>query len=188
VEATRPGWDPNEKTLLLYLPRTFTTLGTLPNADRPGGLAVGNRGGDEKGRGETFRRSFDPNDRGSVEGFGHRDNGQICFEFWDWVGGRYSMDSAIRGPVADDRDRAGSGFRENAGPSSCRGEHFRTAPAGEELAGAFGGCLGSGTDGLFWRPNRGPSCPTIMNLFFFNGQRPLANNSTGEANGQARWT
>ena len=58
------------------------------------------------------------------------------FEFWDWVGGRYSYDSAIGlslmiaiGP-ADFRDML-AGFH-------AMDEHFRTAPVREEPAGAAG--------------------------------------------------
>ena len=50
------------------------------------------------------------------------------FEFWDWVGGRYSYDSRDR-PVADDRASARTGFREMLDGFHLVDEHFRTAPA-----------------------------------------------------------
>ncbi len=58
------------------------------------------------------------------------------FGFWDWVGGRYSLDSAIglstMIAIGPDNFRAMlSGFHE-------MDEHFRTAPLEEESAGAAG--------------------------------------------------
>ena len=65
------------------------------------------------------------------------------FGFWDWVGGRYSMDSAIGlslmiaiGP--DDFRELLAGFR-------AMDEHFRAAPLGAEPAGAAGAARESGT-------------------------------------------
>ena len=65
------------------------------------------------------------------------------FGFWDWVGGRYSMDSAIGlstmiaiGP--DQFDEMLAGFHD-------MDEHFRDRPAGLEPAGADGDCWRSGT-------------------------------------------
>jgi glucose-6-phosphate isomerase len=53
------------------------------------------------------------------------------FEFWDWVGGRYSMDSAIglSTMVAIGPDN----FREMLAGFHAMDEHFRTAPLGENL-------------------------------------------------------
>ncbi len=58
------------------------------------------------------------------------------FEFWDWVGGRYSMDSAIGlstmiavGP---------ENFRAMLAGFHAMDEHFRTAPFEQQLAGAHG--------------------------------------------------
>ena len=65
------------------------------------------------------------------------------FGFWDWVGGRYSMDSAIGlstmlaiGPEQFDEMLAGFHAMD---------EHFRTAPLAREPAGAAWVCWRSGT-------------------------------------------
>ena len=66
-----------------------------------------------------------------------------AFGFWDWVGGRYSMDSAIGlstmlaiGPEGFDRLLAGFHAMD---------EHFRTAPLAREPARADGPARASGT-------------------------------------------
>src|SRR3954466_7163096 len=53
------------------------------------------------------------------------------FEFWDWVGGRYSMESAIglSTMIAVGPDR----FREMLAGSHAIDEHFRTAPLEENV-------------------------------------------------------
>ena len=65
------------------------------------------------------------------------------FGFWDWVGGRYSMDSAI-GLSTDDRDRPDA-FREMLAGFHAMDEHFRTAPFEQQPAGAAGAARPSGT-------------------------------------------
>ena len=65
------------------------------------------------------------------------------FGFWDWVGGRYSMDSAIGLSTmialgADQFDEMLAGFHD-------MDQHFRTAPLALEPAGADGHCWRSGT-------------------------------------------
>ena len=54
------------------------------------------------------------------------------FEFWDWVGGRYSYDSRHR-PVADGRDRPRAVRRDARRASASIDEHFRTAPFEQNL-------------------------------------------------------
>ena len=53
------------------------------------------------------------------------------FEFWDWVGGRYSYRLGDR-PVADDRDRSGR-VRDMLAGFHAMDEHFRTAPIEQNL-------------------------------------------------------
>ncbi len=79
------------------------------------------------------------------------------FGFWDWVGGRYSMDSAIglstMIAVGADNFRAMlAGFHE-------MDEHFRTAPFERNLP-VLMGLLASGTTTSSAR-RRSPCCPTI---------------------------
>ena len=79
------------------------------------------------------------------------------FGFWDWVGGRYSMDSAIGlstmvaiGPA---------NFREMLAGFHDMDEHFRTAPLGREPAGPDGPARGL-VRRLLRRPDRRRACPT----------------------------
>ena len=69
------------------------------------------------------------------------------FGFWDWVGGRYSMDSAIglSTMIAIGPER----FAEMLAGFHAMDEHFRTAPLAREPAGAHGRCSASGTASFF---------------------------------------
>ncbi len=78
------------------------------------------------------------------------------FGFWDWVGGRYSMDSAIglstMIAIGPDNFRAMlRGFHE-------MDEHFRSTPFEKNLPGSWVSCL-SGTP-TFWEPRPPPCCRT----------------------------
>jgi glucose-6-phosphate isomerase len=115
-----------EETLFIISSKTFTTLETMTNAVAARAWAVGKLGSEE-----AVARHFvavSTNTKG-VETFGI-DTANM-FEFWDWVGGRYSMDSAIGlstmiaiGPE-NFRDML-AGFHE-------MDEHFRTAPHEKNL-------------------------------------------------------
>ena len=119
VEATRD-LDP-EETLFVVCSKTFTTLETMTNARsaREWTLAAL---GDEDAIAKHFVAVS--TNAGEVAKFGiSTDN---MFGFWDWVGGRYSMDSAIGlstmlavGPDA---------FRELLAGFHELDEHFRTTP------------------------------------------------------------
>ncbi len=119
VEATRD-LDP-EETLFIISSKTFTTLETMTNAQTAREWALA-RLGDEKAVARHFV-AVSTNASG-VAKFGiDTDN---MFGFWDWVGGRYSMDSAIGlstmiavGP---------QGFRAMLDGFHQMDEHFRTAP------------------------------------------------------------
>ncbi len=118
VEATHD-LDPHE-TLFIVCSKTFTTLETLANAHLARAWCV-----DALGAEEAVRRHFvavSTNAEG-VAKFGI--DAANMFEFWDWVGGRYSMDSAIGlstilaiGPEQ---------FREMLAGFHAMDEHFRTA-------------------------------------------------------------
>lgn len=88
VEALR-GCNP-EETLFVVCSKTFTTLETLTNAHSARKWLVGALGNESAVRSHFVAVSINA---GEVERFGiDREN---MFEFWDWVGGRYSYDSAI---------------------------------------------------------------------------------------------
>src|ERR1700722_12388504 len=82
--------DPAE-TLFIISSKTFTTLETMTNAHSARAWLLAGLGGDEKSIAKHFV-AVSTNDAG-VSKFGI-DTANM-FGFWDWVGGRYSMDSAI---------------------------------------------------------------------------------------------
>ncbi|MBA4417002.1 MAG: glucose-6-phosphate isomerase [Syntrophus sp. (in: bacteria)] len=113
--------DPTE-TLFIISSKTFTTLETMTNAHTARAWLLHGFGGDERSVAGHFVAVS--TNRGEVAKFGI-DTANM-FEFWDWVGGRYSMDSAI-----------GLSTMLAIGPDNFRAlldgfhqmdEHFRTAP------------------------------------------------------------
>jgi glucose-6-phosphate isomerase len=125
VEATRD-LEPAE-TLFIVSSKTFTTLETMTNAASARAWCLRGLGGDEKAIAAHFV-AVSTNAKAVAE-FGI-DNVNM-FGFWDWVGGRYSMDSAIglstMLAIGPDNFRAMlSGFHEVD-------EHFRTAPFAQNL-------------------------------------------------------
>ena len=118
--------DPAE-TLFIISSKTFTTLETMTNAHTARDWSLKGLGGDEKAIAKHFV-AVSTNDA-EVSKFGI-DTANM-FEFWDWVGGRYSMDSAIglstMMAIGPDNFRAMlSGFHQID-------EHFRTAPFDRNL-------------------------------------------------------
>src|SRR5262249_58705338 len=89
VEAVRD-LDAAE-TLFIVSSKTFTTLETITNAHTAREWLVARLGGDEKSIVKHFVAVS--TNTSEVAKFGI-DTANM-FEFWDWVGGRYSMDSAI---------------------------------------------------------------------------------------------
>ena len=124
VEATRD-LDPAE-TLFIIASKTFGTLETMTNAHSARDWALASLG-DEAAVAQHFVAVSTNADRVSAFGI-DTDN---MFGFWDWVGGRYSMDSAIglSTMIAIGSDR----FREMLDGFHDMDEHFRTAPFGENL-------------------------------------------------------
>jgi glucose-6-phosphate isomerase len=111
-----------EETLFLVASKTFTTLETMTNAHTARDWALAELGGDEKAVAKHFV-AISTNAK-EVTKFGI-DTANM-FEFWDWVGGRYSMDSAIglstMLAIGSDNFLAMlDGFHQ-------MDEHFRTAP------------------------------------------------------------
>ncbi|MCU1343542.1 MAG: pgi [Candidatus Acidoferrum typicum] len=120
VEAVQ-GLDPSE-TLFIVSSKTFTTLETMTNAHTARDWSLQGLGGDEKSVAKHFVAVS--TNAAEVAKFGI-DTANM-FEFWDWVGGRYSMDSAIglstMIAIGPDNFRAMlNGFHQ-------MDEHFRTAP------------------------------------------------------------
>jgi len=120
VEATKD-LDAAE-TLFIVSSKTFTTLETMTNANTARQWTLSKLGGDEKAIAKHFV-AVSTNAQ-EVSKFGI-DTANM-FGFWDWVGGRYSMDSAIglstMIAVGPDNFRAMlAGFHQ-------MDEHFRTTP------------------------------------------------------------
>jgi glucose-6-phosphate isomerase len=125
VEATRD-LDPAE-TLFIVSSKTFTTLETMTNGESARDWLLAGLGGDKKAVAKHFVAVSTNGERVSAFGI---DTANM-FEFWDWVGGRYSMDSAIGlstmiaiGP--DNFLAMLHGFHQ-------MDEHFRTAPFEKNL-------------------------------------------------------
>jgi glucose-6-phosphate isomerase len=125
AEAVRD-LDPSE-TLFIASSKTFTTLETMTNAHTARDWLVAGLGGDEKAVAKHFVAVS--TNATEVAKFGI-DTANM-FGFWDWVGGRYSMDSAI-----------GLSTMIAIGPNNFRtmlegfhqmDDHFRTAPFDRNL-------------------------------------------------------
>ncbi len=125
VEATRD-LDPAE-TLFIVSSKTFTTLETMTNAQSARDWLLRGLGGDVRAVAKHFVAVS--TNAAKVSEFGI-DTANM-FGFWDWVGGRYSMDSAI-----------GLSTMIAIGPENFRAmldgfhemdEHFRTAPFDRNL-------------------------------------------------------
>jgi len=115
------GLDPAE-TLFIVSSKTFTTLETMTNAQTARSWSLAGLGGDEK----SVARHFVAVSTNAAEVSKFGIDTVNMFEFWDWVGGRYSMDSAIGlstmiaiGP---------ENFRSMLAGFHGMDEHFRIAP------------------------------------------------------------
>jgi glucose-6-phosphate isomerase len=110
------------ETLLIISSKTFTTLETMTNAHTARDWSLKSFGGDEKSVAKHFVAVS--TNAAEVSKFGI-DTANM-FGFWDWVGGRYSMDSAIglSTMLAIGPDH----FRAMLGGFHQMDEHFRTAP------------------------------------------------------------
>ncbi len=115
------------ETLFIVSSKTFTTLETMTNAHTARAWALERLGGDAKAIAKHFVAVSTNAEEVSKFGI---DTANM-FGFWDWVGGRYSMDSAI-----------GLSTMLAVGPENFRAllagfheldEHFRTAPFAHNL-------------------------------------------------------
>ena len=120
AEATHD-LDPAE-TLFIISSKTFTTLETMTNAATARDWSLAGLGGDKAAVAKHFVAVSTNAEKVSEFGI---DTANM-FGFWDWVGGRYSMDSAIglSNMIALGPDN----FREMLAGFHAMDEHFRTAP------------------------------------------------------------
>ncbi|HEY6154238.1 MAG TPA: glucose-6-phosphate isomerase [Candidatus Udaeobacter sp.] len=125
VEATRD-LDPAE-TLFIVSSKTFTTLETMTNAQTARKWALKGLGGDPKAVAKHFVAVSTNAEKVSAFGI-DTDN---MFGFWDWVGGRYSMDSAIG--LSTMLAIGPDNFRSMLDGFHQMDEHFRTAPFDQNL-------------------------------------------------------
>ncbi len=148
AEATRD-LEPAE-TLFIVSSKTFTTLETMTNARSAREWLLAGVGGDDAAISSHFV-AVSTNAQ-EVAGFGI--DTENMFGFWDWVGGRYSMDSAIglSTMLAIGPDR----FREMLAGFHAVDEHFRSAPTDGNLPALhallcvwYGGFFGAETVGVF---------------------------------------
>ncbi len=130
AEATRD-LDPR-RTLFVISSKTFTTLETLTNARTARAWVLDAYGGDTA----AVARHFVAVSTNAAEVANFGIDTQNMFEFWDWVGGRYSLDSAIGlslmvaiGPEA---------FGELLAGMHEMDEHFATAPLHANLPALLG--------------------------------------------------
>jgi len=125
AEATRD-LDPTE-TLFIVSSKTFTTLETMTNAQSARDWLVNAFDGDRVSVAKHFVAVSTNGEK--VSGFGI--DTENMFGFWDWVGGRYSMDSAIglSTMIAIGPDN----FYEMLDGFHQMDEHYRTAPLDRNL-------------------------------------------------------
>jgi glucose-6-phosphate isomerase len=114
------------ETLFVVSSKTFTTLETMTNAATARAWLVGKLGSEAAVARHFVAVSTNTN---AVEKFGI--DPANMFGFWDWVGGRYSMDSAIglSTMIAIGADN----FRAMLDGFHAMDEHFRTAPLPKNL-------------------------------------------------------
>jgi glucose-6-phosphate isomerase len=157
VELTRD-LDPAE-TLFIVSSKTFTTLETLTNADSAREWLVRALGSEQAVAKHFVAVSTNTKE---VEKFGI--DTQNMFEFWDWVGGRYSYDSAIGlslmiaiGPEQ---------FREMLAGFHAMDEHFRTTPFERNLPVLLG------LIGIWYNNFFGAQTVAILPYDYYLGQLP----------------
>ncbi len=111
-----------ESTLFLVASKTFTTIETMTNAQSA-------KDWFEASGGTDIARHFAAltTNVAAAKAFGIR----TTFGFWDWVGGRYSVWSAIGLPLA--MAIGAPGFKEFLAGAHAMDEHFRTAPLEQNL-------------------------------------------------------
>jgi len=125
AEAVRD-LNPSE-TLFIVSSKTFTTLETMTNANTARDWLVQGLGGDRS----AVARHFVAVSTNATEVARFGIDTANMFGFWDWVGGRYSMDSAIG--LSTMLAIGGDHFRSMLDGFRQMDEHFRTAPFDRNL-------------------------------------------------------
>ena len=125
AEAVK-GLDPAE-TLFIVSSKTFTTLETMTNAHTARDWSLSGLGGDPQAVAKHFV-AVSTNAK-KVSEFGI--DTENMFGFWDWVGGRYSMDSAIG--LSTMLAIGSENFRVLLAGFHAMDEHFRSAPFEQNL-------------------------------------------------------
>ena len=134
VEAVRD-LDPAE-TLFIVASKTFTTLETMTNANAARAWSIQGLHVDASGERGAVAKHFVAVSTNAAEVSKFGIDTANMFEFWDWVGGRYSMDSAIG---LSTMLAVGPGnFRALLGGFHEMDEHFRTAPVARNLPVVMG--------------------------------------------------
>jgi glucose-6-phosphate isomerase len=130
LEGVLAGVDP-AATLFVVASKTFTTVETLTNARTARTRLVEALGGERAVARHFVAVSTNAE---AVAAFGI--DPANMFEFWDWVGGRYSMDSAIGLSlmIAAGADR----FRQMLGGFRTIDRHFRTTPLERNVPALLG--------------------------------------------------
>jgi len=147
VEATRD-LDPHE-TLFIIASKTFTTLETITNAkdarswllaalDDPSASPsrAGISAAPTSGQAGAVAKHFVALSTNAAEVSKFGIDTANMFEFWDWVGGRYSMDSAIG--LSTMLAIGPDGFREMLAGFHAMDEHFRTTPFERNIPALMG--------------------------------------------------
>ena len=124
VEATRD-LDPAE-TLVIVCSKTFTTLETITNAQAARAWLLAALHDDA-----AVAKHFVAVSTNGPEVAKFGIDTANMFEFWDWVGGRYSMDAAIG--LSTMLAVGPDGFRQMLAGFHAMDEHFRTAPFAQNL-------------------------------------------------------
>ncbi|MEY4736915.1 MAG: hypothetical protein RL302_1234 [Pseudomonadota bacterium] len=111
-----------ESTVFLIASKTFTTIETMTNAQSAKAWFLAQGGTDTARHFAALTTNV-----AAANAFGIT----TTFGFWDWVGGRYSMWSAIGLPIAI--AVGAQGFRDFLAGAHAMDEHFRTAPLASNL-------------------------------------------------------
>ncbi len=127
----------NRTTLIIVASKTFTTIETMTNC--PHGAGVDRRGAGRGAVGKHFAAVSTALDK--VAAFGI--DTARAFGFWDWVGGRYSVWSAVGLPLMVAIGPAL--FADFLAGGAAIDEHFRNAPLEENLP-ALLAAVGCGTE------------------------------------------
>ncbi len=124
LDALLPTLDP-DTTLFIVASKTFNTAETMMNAHTARAWLVDRCGGDAPARHFVAVST----NRAAVTAFGI--DAANMFGFWDWVGGRYSVWSAVGLPLA--LAIGADGFAEFLAGAHAMDEHFRHAPLAQNM-------------------------------------------------------